>query len=92
MPFMMQTEKSTEKPATNTAETALTGFAHAAPLDASRRIGSTVYELEVYVKKDAGETIEEKIMRLIKNDLNPAPGCGRMDMPQTGRLPERIPA
>jgi len=65
------------------------GFIRAEPLDMCKRIGSTVYEVEVYVKKCAGETAEEKIMRLIRNDLNLTPGHGKMSMPQTGRLPER---
>jgi hypothetical protein len=65
------------------------GFILAEPLNINRRIGSTVYEVEVYVKKCAGETAEEKIMRLIRNDLNLAPGHGKMMLPQTGRLPER---
>ena len=68
------------------------GYVHAEPLNVQKRIGSTVYEIEVYVKKDTGETIEDKIMRLIRNDLNPASSHGKMDLPQTGRLPERSSA
>ena len=62
------------------------GYIHAAPLNAHRRIGSTVYEVEVYVKKDTAETIEQKIMRLIRNDLNPASSHVKMSTPQTGWL------
>ena len=65
------------------------GFIHAEPLDMCKRIDSTVYEVEVYVKECIEETAEEKIMRLIRNDLNLAPGHGKMSVPQTGRLPER---
>ncbi len=48
-----------------------------------------MYEIEVYVKKSSGETAEAKILRLIKNDLNLASGRGKMNLPQTDRLPER---
>ena len=65
------------------------GFVHAEPLNMCKRIGSTVYEVEVYVKEHAGETADEKILRLIRNDLNLSPSHGKMNVPQTGRLPER---
>ena len=77
----MQTEEKTAS--------AASGFVRAETLNAQRRIGSTVYEVETYVKNRAGETAEEKIMRLIKNDLHHAPGHVNTDMTQTGRLPER---
>ena len=64
-------------------------YYHAQPLNISKRIGSTVYDVEVYVKYDTGETIEQKLLRLIRNDLNLAPSRANMNMPQTGRLPER---
>ena len=41
------------------------GFIRAGSLDVCKRIGSTVYEVEVYVKGHSGETAEEKIMRLV---------------------------
>ena len=65
------------------------GFIRAGSLDVCKRIGSTVYEVEVYAKGHIGETAETKIIRLIKNDLNLAPSHGKMGLPQTGRLPER---
>ena len=65
------------------------GFIHAESLNVCKRIGSTVYEVKVYVKAHIGETAEAKIIRLIKNDLNLRPGHGKMMLPQTGRLPER---
>jgi len=68
------------------------GFVHAEPLNVQKRIGSTVYDIEVYVKKFAGESAEEKIMRLIRNDLNLGSSLGKMDLPQTGRLAERSSA
>ena len=65
------------------------GFIHVEPLNMCKRFGSTVYEVEVYVKEHTGETAEAKILRLIKNDLNLVPSHGKMGLPQTGRLPER---
>ena len=79
----------TENKAPNTMTGICDGFILAEPLNINRRIGSTVYEVEVFVKQYSVETAEEKIMRLIRNDLNLAPGHGKMSMPQTGRLPER---
>ena len=70
----------------------LDGFVHAEPLYVQKRIGSTVYGVEVYVKNSTGETIEEKILRLIRNDLHPAPSHVNLNVPQTGRLSERSSA
>jgi len=65
------------------------GYIRTVPLDTRRRIGSTVYSVAVFTKKDTGDTVEEKVLRLLKNDLNPAYGNGKMSVPQTGWLPER---
>jgi len=54
-----------------------------------KRIGSTVYEVNCYFNPDAKETIDDKILRLVRNDLNLAPGHVTMGLPQTGRLSER---
>jgi hypothetical protein len=84
---MQTAEKATE---TTTAVTGTRdGYIPAESLNALKRIGSTVYELEVYVKSNAGETIEEKIMRLIRNDLNLTSSHVKINMPQTSRLAER---
>lgn len=37
-----------------------------------KRIGSTVYEVNIHFNQNTDETIDDKILRLIKNDLNPA--------------------
>ena len=42
--------------------------ADAEPLNVRKRIGSTVYEVNVYFNQDAKETMDEKIMRLIRNE------------------------
>ena len=83
--------KTAETENNNTADTR-NSFVHAGPLDVRKRIGSTVYYVKVYVKNCAAETVEDKILRLVKNDLNLAPSLAKMDTPQTGRLPERSSA
>ena len=75
---------------TRTTAAVHNGFVHAAPLDVQKRIGSTVYDIKVYSKNDnTAETIEDKLLRLAKNDLNTVAGNATMMIPQTGRLPER---
>ena len=73
------------KPATGACD----GFILVRPLNMRKRIGSTLYEVEVYVMNSAGETANAKIMRLVKNDLNLWPSHDKMSLPQTDRLPER---
>ena len=61
-----------------------------------RQTGETVAEFEAgkllvrlidtYGSK---ETLDEKILRLVRNDLNLTPKHVTMDLPQTGRLSER---
>jgi hypothetical protein len=82
----MQTVTTETNKATNAVAKTQDEFIHAEPLNAQKRIGSTVYELKVYVKSSTGETAEEKILRLIRNDLNLAPSHVNMNMPQTSRL------
>ena len=35
-----------------------------------KRIGSTTYRVGVQFSRTSGETLEEKVLRLMKNDLN----------------------
>ena len=63
--------------------------ANQAKLTLRKRIGSTVYVTKLYVKNDAAETMDDKILRLIKNDLHYTQKNDIMALPQTGRLPER---
>ena len=37
-------------------------------LSVHKRIGSTVYEVNVYLNPDAKETMNDKIMRLVRNE------------------------
>jgi len=39
------------------------------PYHFTKRIGSTVYSVNVSFKHDAKETIDEKILRLMRNDV-----------------------
>ena len=51
----------------------------------TRRIGYTTYKVKV-VFGDAGETMEEKILRMIQNDSSAdGSGCGIMKTPQVSR-------
>ena len=34
-----------------------------------KRIGSVIYEVSIHFKKDATETLDKKVLRLIKNDM-----------------------
>ena len=55
----------------------------------TKRIGSTVYKVGIYFKQDAKETMEDKIIRLVKNEWNCSQNYGIMGVLQTERLPER---
>jgi len=59
------------------------------PLKMRKRIGSTVYVTNVYFKNDAAETMNDKIMRLIKNDLKFRLKNDMIKELQMGGLPER---
>lgn len=55
----------------------------------TRRIGSTTYKVKVFFSDD-GETLEEKILRMIRNEGSTAtPLCGIMKTPQMSRQSER---
>ena len=56
----------------------------------TRRIGSTVFKVNIFTKEDGSETMEDKIMRLIQREgLASPPNCGMMNMPQMNRQSER---
>ena len=55
----------------------------------TRRIGSTTYKVKVVFALD-GETLEEKILRMIRNEGSAtAPSCGIIGTPQMSRQSER---
>lgn len=55
----------------------------------TRRIGSTTYKVKVVFSADGGETMEEKILRMIRNErLQKVGERGTMDAPQMSRQSE----
>ena len=81
----MKTAKNEKRKATKKHS----GYIRSMPLDTRRRIGSTIYSVTVFTKAEKADTVEEKVLRLLKNDLNLATENDRISVPQTGRLPER---
>ena len=56
----------------------------------TRRIGSTTYKVKVVFSDNGGETMEEKILRMIRNEgLQNGGERGMMDAPQMSRQSER---
>jgi len=55
----------------------------------SRNIGRTTYRIGIHFSPNARETLDEKIRRLLKNDLKSAPNDGKIEPLQAGWLPER---
>ena len=56
----------------------------------NRRIGSTNYKVKVYFSDTERETMEEKILRMVKNDaMNSDMECAIMELPQMSRQSER---
>ena len=56
----------------------------------TRRIGSTTYKVKVVFSDNGGETMEEKILRMIRNEgLQNGEERGTMDAPQMSRQSER---
>ena len=55
----------------------------------SKRISSTVYHVGVHFNPESKETFQDKILRLVRNDLNLTPTRAKMELPQTGRVFER---
>ncbi len=55
-----------------------------------RRIGSTNYRVRVYFSNTESETMEEKILRMVKNEaVQDAENCGIITLPQMSRQSER---
>ncbi|CAK7032921.1 MAG: hypothetical protein ENTB_01865 [Enterocloster aldenensis] len=56
----------------------------------TRRIGSTTYRVKVVFPSEVSETIEDKILRIIRNEgLASRTDCGIMETPQMSRQSER---
>ena len=55
-----------------------------------RRIGSTTYKVRAFFKEDGTDTMEDKILQMIRREGLASPvNCGMMDMPQMSRQSER---
>jgi len=54
-----------------------------------RQIGSTTYRVGIYFNPNAKETLNDKICRMLKNDLQSASEDATMDSLQAGCLSER---
>lgn len=62
------------------------------PIVHHRRIGSTLYKVNVYFNSASKETFEEKALRLMKNDLSFTSNNITMKPLQAGRLSKRSSA
>jgi len=54
-----------------------------------KKIGSTFYKVNIYYNNTNQESLENKILRLIKNDLNFSQKNATIESLQAGFLPER---
>ncbi len=56
----------------------------------TRRIGSTTYKVKVVFSDNGQETMEQKILRMIRNEVVTTDGiCDTMEVPQMSRQSER---
>ena len=56
----------------------------------TRRIGGTTYQVKVVFSDTEKETMEDKILRIVRNDMVTSDGtCGIMETPQMSRQSER---
>ena len=56
----------------------------------TRRIGGTTYKVKVVFKDDGAEIMEEKILRLVRNEgVTNAGTCDIINTPQMSRQSER---
>ena len=58
----------------------------------TKRIGSTLYKVNVYFSKETSENVNDKILRLAKNELNFSTPCATIKKLQTERLSGRSSA
>ena len=56
-----------------------------------RRIGGTTYKVRVVFNESGGETMEDKILRIVRNDMVTNDGTyGIMETPQMSRQSEKM--
>ena len=55
-----------------------------------RRIGSTTYKVRAFFKENGTDTMEDKILQMIRREGLASPvNCGTMNVPQMNRQSER---
>ena len=59
------------------------------PYVLTRQIGSTTYRVRLYFNPNAKEELDDKILRMLKNDLQSAPENATIRELQACRLSER---
>ena len=59
------------------------------PVVLQRQIGSTVYNIGIHLNPEAKETLDDKVRRLLINDLQCAPENATIKPLQAGWLSER---
>ena len=62
------------------------------PFVLHRQIGSTTFRVKLYFNPDAKETLDDKVRRLLKNDLHSAPENAIIKPLQADWLSERSSA
>ena len=56
----------------------------------TRHIGSTTYQVKIYLPETGNENVEDKILRMIQNEALDIPaGCDILNVPQMSRQSER---
>jgi hypothetical protein len=59
------------------------------PIAFSHKIGSTLFQVNVHYDEASAESLEDKIFRMLKNDLTKGGKSSKMAVPQADWLPER---
>jgi hypothetical protein len=59
------------------------------PITFTHKIGSTIYQVNVRYNNAGKESLEEKILRMLKKDLTSTGKYGKMTIPRADWLSER---
>jgi len=59
------------------------------PFVLHRQIGSTTFKVGIHFNEEASETLNDKVLRMLKNDLQYPSNNATMKPLQAGWLPER---
>jgi len=88
-PRVKKNKKERGRSKMNTAEYSTTT---PEPFVLHRQIGSTTFRVKLHFIPDSKETLDEKVKRLLKNDLQSAAGSITIEPLQAGWLSERSSA